>query len=142
MREMHRRLEKLEAEHIVRLGRPEPTGRQAVLLYTACYLLWLLLIALGYLVIWIIWRTALLALLAAFLDETDVDQRMVGSFVYLLSGALMLTGLFVMIMAGEPYLRNGVRKWQLGRRFARLAVPLVILGLLGLGTLIAARTWA
>jgi hypothetical protein len=49
--------------------------------------------------------------------------------------ALMLLlglGLFILVMAAEPYLRHGMERRQLLRRFGRLALPLVIAGALGL----------
>ncbi|MDQ3854890.1 MAG: hypothetical protein M3281_00675, partial [Chloroflexota bacterium] len=115
----------------MRLGRPEPTGAQRILLYGACYLLWILLIVLGYVVVWVIWRSAAMSLLVGLIDETDIDQRSVGNFVYLLSIVLMAAGLFVLVMGAEPYLRDGVRKGLLLRRFTRLAAPLGGLGVLG-----------
>jgi hypothetical protein len=35
-------------------------------------------------------------------------------------------------MAGEPYLRNGVARHQLLRRFFRLAAPVIVAAVLGL----------
>ena len=53
--------------------------------------------------------------------------------------ALLGLGLFILAMAAEPYLHNGVRRHQLLRRFARLAVPLAVAGIAGmlLSTLIS-----
>src|SRR5919202_5511321 len=74
----------------------------------------------------LLWRTTMLALRAALLGESDLTPLLYGAVM-----ALLGFGLFVLTMAAEPYLRSGIRRRQLRRRFARLAVPLAIAWALG-----------
>ena len=120
----------------------ELTSRQRILRYAGCYLLWLSIFLLGYVVVAIIWQSALSTLMVALIDETDVDQRYRGGAIYLFGGSLMLFGLFLLVMAGEPYLRDGVQKGLLLRRFLRLAVPLAALGVVGLVVRVVAEAVA
>jgi putative copper export protein len=46
--------------------------------------------------------------------------------------ALLGLGAFILVMAAGPYLRNGMERRQLMRRFRKLAIPLVIAGALAL----------
>ncbi len=115
---------------MMRRATGESGGRQW-LRYTACYLLLALLLALGYVAFAIIWRGTIIAVIAAFTDETDVDQRFTGSAIYLFGIVVLMVGFFVAVMAGEPYLRRGAERGMLVRRFARLALPLVAFGALG-----------
>ena len=121
---VHRRVAESGEGYIVR-------RRTTIREYAAVYALWLLLIALGYLVVAVVWRSAIQALVVALVDETDVDARFRGGAFYFFGITLILLGLFAMIMAGEPYLRQGAERGQLRRRFLRLAVPLAALGVLG-----------
>ena len=95
--------------------------------FVACYALYAMLIAMGYVVVFMIWRSTILTLLAAFVGLNDVNR-----FIYLLLMWLMGIGLFVLVMAAEPYMRSGIRGRQLMRRFGRLAVYLGAAGALGL----------
>ena len=83
--------------------------------YVACYALYVLLVVLGVTVLFI-WPTTLVALIGAFIGLS----------------------LFALVMAGEPYLRHGVQRRQLRRRFVRLAVPLGLLTVLG----VVLQIWA
>ena len=83
--------------------------------YVACYALYALLVTLGVTVLFI-WPTTILALIGAFIGLS----------------------LFTLVIAGEPYLRSGMRRRQLRHRFVRLAVPLGILSVFGL----VLQTWA
>ncbi|MDQ3855244.1 MAG: hypothetical protein M3281_02460 [Chloroflexota bacterium] len=109
----------------------QPSNRSLLLQYVLCYVLWLVIIALGYVVIVIIWRQALQSVLLAFIDETDIDARLASDAIFRFSFVLMGLGFFVMIMGGEPYLRRGVERRQLLPRFFRLATPLGIAGIVG-----------
>lgn len=94
--------------------------------YVFCYLLFALLLALSY-VVFVIWlRTASLLIGVAF-DET------VRSVSYGLAILVVGIGLFGLVIIGEAYLRGGVKRGQLRRRFLRLALPLVSLVILGIG---------
>ena len=88
--------------------------------YAACYALYAVVFALAVAVL-LLWRTTVLALSAAVLGASDLTPLLYGTVM-----ALLGLGLFVLTMAAEPYLRSGVRRRQLRRRFARLAVPLAI----------------
>ncbi len=107
-------------------SKPDPLWRNLPS-FLLCYALYAMLIAMGYVVVFMIWRSTILALLAAFVGLNDVNR-----FVYLLMMWLMGIGLFVLILAAEPYLRSGIRGRQLMRRFGRLAVYLGAAGALGL----------
>jgi hypothetical protein len=101
--------------------------RPATLTYVACYALYATLIALGIVDIVLIWRRTVLALLEAFTPHSTANR-----LIYLASMGLLGLAVFILIMGAEPYLRNGVRRHELVRRFLRLAVPLVIVGAVGI----------
>jgi hypothetical protein len=73
----------------------------------------------------LIWRNAILALLAAFMGRSQANR-----LIYLASMALLGLGLFILVMAAGPYLRSGLERQQLMRRFRKLAIPLVVAGAL------------
>lgn len=102
-----------------------------MLRYAVSFVLWLSTVALGYFVVWLVWRPMIGAVIAAVVGDGDVGAQNVGSVVYLFSGIAVGIGLFVMVVAGEPYLRNGVESGLLVRRFARLSLPLLALGAVG-----------
>ena len=95
--------------------------------YLACYALYIGLIIPGTVAVFLIWRNAILVMIAAFLGRSQANQ-----FIYLASMALLGLGGFILVMAAEPYLRTGVQQQQLLRRFRKLAVPLVIAAALAL----------
>lgn len=95
--------------------------------YLACYGLYGVLIALGFIVVFVIWRQAILALIAAFVGRSAANR-----LIYLGSITVLGIGLFILLIAAEPYLRNGLKRRQLVRRFVRMAVPLLVAGALGL----------
>jgi len=97
--------------------------------YLACYALYIGLIIPGTVAVILIWRNAILVMLAAFLGRSQANQ-----FIYLASMALLGLGGFILVMAAGPYLRSGVERQQLVRRFRKLAIPLVIAG--GLAVLV------
>ncbi len=100
--------------------------RQRLLRFLACYLLYTLLLALAVVAVFVIWPTTMITVLAVF----NAGSRW-NHFLYLVSMLLLGTSLFILVMAAEPYLRNGIQRRQLLRRFARLVVPVGIIGLLG-----------
>ena len=116
---------------------PETAGRhwwQAAPVYGACYGFYVLVLALEF-GVFVAWRWAMLGVIGVFMPEGDWS-----SFVYMAITALLGLALFILAMAAEPYLHNGVRRHQLVRRFARLAVPLAVAGVAGmlLSTLVSA----
>ena len=104
-----------------------PSKRSVLLDYLLCYALYALLIICGVVVVFVIWRNAIVAMIAAFMGRSEANR-----IVYLGSMLLLGLGLFILVMAAEPYLRHGVERRQLLRRFGRLALPLLIAGGLGL----------
>ncbi len=110
----------------------EKRWSQTLVRYGACYALYALLVALGVAVLFI-WPTTILALIGAFIGLSEANE-----LIYMLSNLLLGLSLFTLVIAGEPYLRGGMRRRQLRRRFVRLAVPLGLLG--GLGLLL--QMWA
>src|SRR5919199_3909207 len=102
------------------MERTEHRRSQTLMSYGACYALYAVVFALAVAVL-LLWHTTMLALSAALLGESDLTPLLYGAVM-----ALLGLGLFVLTLAAEPYLRTGIRRRQLRRRFARLAVPLAI----------------
>ena len=100
--------------------------------YGACYALYILLVALSAAVLFI-WPTTILALIGAFIGLSTANE-----LIYMLSNLLLGLSLFVVVIAGAPYLHSGIRRRQVRRRFVRVAVPLG--GLVALGLLL--QMWA
>jgi hypothetical protein len=100
---------------------PTPGG------YLACYVLYIGLIIPGTVVVFLIWRSAIIAILAAFMARSQANR-----LIYLASMAVLGLGAFILVMAAEPYLRGGLLRGQLMRRFRKLAIPLVIAGAVAL----------
>jgi hypothetical protein len=94
--------------------------------YIACYAIYALLLALDIAVL-LIWRVAILVLIVTLIGPSGAN-----TFVYDLSLIVLGLGLFSLIIAAEPYLRNGVKQGRLLYRAARLGVPLALFGMLGL----------
>ena len=105
--------------------RPVLTRRQTLLRYLGCYAAYFVLLALGYVVVFLIWRQTLLTLLAVAGVTRAFDA------LYMLSMILLGGGLFILVMAAEPYLRAGIATCQLRRRITRMVVPVGIAGLIG-----------
>jgi hypothetical protein len=94
--------------------------------YLGCYVLFAVLLVLD-LAVLLIWRVTILVLLATFLGPGSAN-----SALYDFSLVVLGIAFFGLIIAAEPYLRNGVKQGRLLYRFARLAVPLGLFGALGL----------
>ncbi len=105
----------------------EPAGRQKFLAYLLCYVFYVLLLVLA-VALFFIWRTAIRAVVEATMPWYSLAR----SIVYLLPTTLMGFGVFILAMVAEPYLRTGILRRDLVRRFARLAVPMSIALVLGL----------
>ena len=104
----------------------ERTRRRKLGNYVVVYVLFALLLVLCFFV-FAIWQETVVLLIAAFM-QTNVTNGAVYSF----SVALLGIFLFILAMAAEPYLRGGLRRRQVLPRFARLAVPLAVVAVLGL----------
>jgi hypothetical protein len=98
---------------------------RAPLAYLACYSLYALLLV-GSVVTLLIWRVTILLMIATWIGVSSVN----GS-IYAVSMIVIGLGLFMLVIAAEPYLRNGVKRGQLMRRFVRVALPVAAAGLLG-----------
>lgn len=95
--------------------------------YVSCYALFLLLLAVSY-VGFMLWQPTSLRLIGLALGESYANQ-----FVQDVSVVFMGFVLFGLLIAGEPYLREGVARRQLVRRFLRLALILIVLVLVESG---------
>jgi hypothetical protein len=99
------------------------------LAYALSFSLFALLLAIGYLTIFIIWREALLSVLAAVMQGRHWS---ISRLLYMLSIVSLAVGGFVFLMAAEPYLRTGVERRDLRRRFMKLFIPLAALAVIGM----------
>ena len=75
----------------------------------------------------LIWRVTILVLIGRFIGPSPANTG-----IHNFSLVVLGIALFGLIIAAEPYLRNGVKQGRLLYRAARLAVPLGIFGILGL----------
>ena len=94
--------------------------------YVVCYGLYALLLA-GSVVTLLIWRVTILLMIATWIGQSSVNAS-----IYAVSMIMIGLGLFMLVIAAEPYLRNGVKRGLLMHRFMRVALPVVAAGLLGL----------
>ena len=105
------------------MAKTKPTTRG----YLACYALYIGLIIPGTIAVFLLWRNAIIAILAAFLPGSQANR-----LIYLASVALLGLGAFILVLAAESYLRIGLQRQQLMRRFRKLAIPLAIAGAVAL----------
>jgi multisubunit Na+/H+ antiporter MnhB subunit len=75
----------------------------------------------------LIWRVTILLMIITLIGSSPAN----GS-IYAVSLIAIGIGLFMLVIGAEPYLRNGVKRGQLMRRFVRVALPVVAVGMLGL----------
>ena len=94
--------------------------------YLACYSLYGLLLVCSVVTL-LIWRVTILLMIATWIGVSSVN----GS-IYAVSMIVIGLGLFMLVIAAEPYLRNGVKRGQLMHRFVRVALPVLAASLLGL----------
>ena len=95
--------------------------------YLVCYLLYLVVIGLAFVVAFVIWPPAIVALTVALTNSMWVHRG-----VYPFSMVLLGMAWLGLVLTAEGYLRNGVERQQLGPRFRRLSLPLVAMGVFGL----------
>ena len=93
--------------------------------YVACYSLYGLLFVCSVVTL-LIWRVTILLMIATWIGLSPAN----GS-IYAVSMIAIGLGLFMLVIAAEPYLRNGVKRGQLMHRFVRVALPVAAAGLLG-----------
>ncbi len=104
-------------------------GKASLKDYAAVYALFVVILVLAYASFWV-WRQALTLLLQVFLPGNFANRSII-----LFSMLFITMGLFIAVLASEAYLRTAVegrRGGQLGRRFLRLALPLVGFCVVGL----------
>lgn len=101
--------------------RPPPTSS-----YVRCYLLFFVLLALCY-GLFQVWRIAVPLIVVLIIGDSESTPAIYGVLLVLVAFLL-----FALLMAGEPYLRHGVERGELGIRFVTLAGPVVGLAALGL----------
>src|SRR5579884_2636387 len=75
----------------------------------------------------LVWRNCAQLLVGVL----DIDSA-ARPFWYALSVVVIVIALFITDLAAEPYLRQGERKGQLGRRFRRLLIPLAAILVAGI----------
>ncbi len=95
--------------------------------YLGCYALFGLLLVIGYFAVFVIWRGTIVLLLETFIGANRINPSL-----YMLSMLFLGMALFVIVLGAEHYLRTGIPKRLVLNRFLRLAVPLVLFGVLGL----------
>lgn len=94
--------------------------------YLLAYGMWAILIIIGAASIFI-WRETLLTLIAVYFGRQGSNRAFFQVGILVLGFAVFLT-----ILGAEPYLRSGVERHRLGQRFLRLAIPLLVFGVVGL----------
>src|ERR671932_2214712 len=103
----------------------ESMQRNKVIDYLICYALYAVLLVLCYFV-FVTWTSLVLGLIKAFLCLNAANSAIYSFFLVLLGLAL-----FILVMAAEPYLRGGIRRQRVVQRFARFAVPLGVVEIVG-----------
>ena len=93
--------------------------------YVVCYVLYALILVMSY-GAFVIWSQTVLLGLGAFVDAPQAVPALWGGGVLILGIAA-----FLLVLVAEPYLRDGVQKRQLRRRFVRVAGPMVGIMLVG-----------
>jgi hypothetical protein len=89
--------------------------------------LWLAVLALAAVVCYVIWLRAFFEIYYVWLNLGDAAR-----LAYELTMVALTVGMVTWIAVGEPYLSAGARAQRLVRRFAYVAVPLLIAGAVGL----------
>lgn len=93
--------------------------------FLACYGLYALLLV-GSVVTLLVWRVTILLVIAAWIGQSPVNAS-----IYAASIIVIGLALFMLVIGAEPYLRHGLRRGDLLRRFMRVALPVVAAALLG-----------
>ncbi len=101
--------------------------------YAGCYALYLVIVALSVATMY----GWLLAIQWLFPIILGWDLMMANAFAVGLTLLLVGIALFSLVLLAEPYLRAGIQRREIRRRFARVAIPLVAVGVLGYATRLA-----
>jgi hypothetical protein len=99
------------------------------------FALYFVVIGLSLFVGLIIWRQALEVVFFDWLGFVPWVAR----FLYMVSVVLGAFALVAGILVAEPYLNTGKQRGELMRRFLRVVVPLVVVGLVGYLILLSGR---
>jgi hypothetical protein len=75
----------------------------------------------------VIWQQVIPLLVLAIWGSSNADR-----LIYDVATIMVGMAVFITLMAAEPYLRTGVRRRELRRRFVRVSVPLITVGVLGM----------
>jgi hypothetical protein len=94
--------------------------------YTACYGLYVVVLVLS-VAAFFVWPGALKALLALLDLQWGLNR-----LIYLTTLTLLTLLLFIVVMGAEPYLRHGVERHLLLRRFLRLSAVVGSVAVVGL----------
>jgi hypothetical protein len=89
--------------------------------YVFCYLLYALVLVLSY-GLYLVWSQTILLGLGTFVEAPQSIPALWGAGMLLVG-----IGAYLLVLVAEPYLRNGVQKQQLRRRFLRIAAPMVVM---------------
>jgi len=92
-----------------------------------CYLLYAVLVVVAFYAAFLLWPDVVVGLLVV-----TVDNRYVPRAVYPFFMLLVGLGWFIFLLTALPYLRGGIERQRFWNRFARLAIPLAVIVLLGL----------
>jgi hypothetical protein len=102
------------------------SSRRNVSAYMLCYALFGVVFALSVMIVFI-WRVALVELITVVNGRSYANRSL-----YMLGMVGIGLTLFGVVVAAEAYLRFGVERRQLLRRFARVALPLAVVAAAGL----------
>jgi hypothetical protein len=101
----------------------------------AFFALYFVVIGLGLYIGLVIWRLALEVVFFDWLAFTPWVAR----FLYMVSVVLGAFALLAGILVAEPYLNTGKQRGELVRRFVRVVVPMLVIGLVGYLILLSGR---
>lgn len=119
-------------------GPPAPTSRRPArksiyfshqptfLEYAGTYALLLVLLGLSS-ALCVVWYPAALLIIGVLLEGSQAIP-----VTFMTTLVLIVFAMFAVVMCAEPYLRHGLWRQEVRARFARLAIPLAVIVLLGL----------
>lgn len=96
--------------------------------YIACYALFFLFLALVYLSLFVVWGQTFYNMILLY--SSRPEARTLWQFLRIL---VLGFSSFLIVMGGEPYLRNGMQRGLLLKRFLRLAIIFIVVAALGMG---------